>query len=121
MADNKFKLLKEGNIWNAPSEDEEKILALHAEIKTLQKQAGKAKKGTQTVAPKKRNADGNQKNKGQDKSKSKNHKPNWMTNSKKPKKPQEAKILEQQGLALVQPRNQRQVRRQLALPQARKL
>jgi hypothetical protein len=36
MVDNRFNLLKEDNRWNAPSEDEEKILAMHAEIKTLQ-------------------------------------------------------------------------------------
>jgi hypothetical protein len=81
MADNKSKLLKEGNRRNTPSEDEEKILALHAEIKTLQKQASKAKKRT-PMAPKKRNGNGNPKNKGHDKLK--NNKPNWMTNSKKP-------------------------------------
>jgi hypothetical protein len=37
QADNKFKLLKEGGIWNAPSEQEEKILALQSEIKHLKK------------------------------------------------------------------------------------
>jgi hypothetical protein len=52
MADNKFKLLKEGNRWNLPLVDEEKILALPAEIKTLQKQAIKAKKGPPTTAKK---------------------------------------------------------------------
>ena len=85
MADNKFKLLKEGNKWNAPSEDEEKILALHAEIKTLQKQASKAKKGTPPTSKKeknKRNNDGNPKDKGREKSK--NDKPAWMINSTKP-------------------------------------
>lgn len=37
QADNKYKLLKEGGAWNAPSENEEKILALQAEIKHLKK------------------------------------------------------------------------------------
>ena len=37
QADNKYKLLKEGGAWNAPSEHEEKILALQAEIKHLKK------------------------------------------------------------------------------------
>jgi hypothetical protein len=35
QADNKFKLLKEGGMWNAPSEQEEKILDLQAELKNL--------------------------------------------------------------------------------------
>jgi hypothetical protein len=37
QADNKYKLLKEGGTWNTPSEHEEKILALQAEIKNLKK------------------------------------------------------------------------------------
>jgi hypothetical protein len=37
QADNWYKLLKEGGLWNAPSEQEEKILALQAEIKNLRK------------------------------------------------------------------------------------
>jgi hypothetical protein len=37
QADNKYKLLKESGAWNAPSENEEKILALQAEIKHLKK------------------------------------------------------------------------------------
>jgi hypothetical protein len=37
QADNKFKLLKESGHWNAPSEQEEKILALQSEIKNLKK------------------------------------------------------------------------------------
>ena len=38
-ADNKFKLLKESGNWNAPSEQEEKILALQSEIKILKKKS----------------------------------------------------------------------------------
>jgi hypothetical protein len=41
LADNKYKLLKEAGKWNAPSQDEEKILALHAEIKNLKKHSKK--------------------------------------------------------------------------------
>jgi hypothetical protein len=37
QADNKFKLLKESGSWNAPSKQEEKILALQTEIKNLRK------------------------------------------------------------------------------------
>ena len=39
LADNKFKLLKERGTWNAPSEEEEKILALQVEINNLKKKA----------------------------------------------------------------------------------
>ena len=39
QADNKFKLLKESGNWNAPSEQEEKILALQSEIKNLKKKS----------------------------------------------------------------------------------
>jgi hypothetical protein len=35
QVDNKYKLLKEGRLWNAPYEQEEKILALQAKIKNL--------------------------------------------------------------------------------------
>ena len=37
LGDNKYKLLKEGGLWNAPSDEEEKILALQTEVKKLQK------------------------------------------------------------------------------------
>ena len=36
LGNNKFKLLKEGGTWNAPSDEEEKILALQTEVKKLQ-------------------------------------------------------------------------------------
>jgi hypothetical protein len=45
QADNKFKLLKEGGIWNAPSEQEEKILALQSELKNLKKRKPDGGKG----------------------------------------------------------------------------
>jgi hypothetical protein len=91
MADNKFKLLKEGNRWNAPSADEEKILALHAEIKTLQKQATKAKKsGASPTTYKKKPADTTQKKKGAGE-RTKQEKPDWMVHSKKPDDPKKPK------------------------------
>jgi hypothetical protein len=37
LGNNKFKLLKEGGQWNAPSVEEEKILALQTEVKKLEK------------------------------------------------------------------------------------
>jgi hypothetical protein len=45
LSANKFKLRKENGTWDAPSADEEKILALHAEIKDMKKQKTKAPKG----------------------------------------------------------------------------
>jgi hypothetical protein len=41
QADNKFKLLKLHNKWNAPSQEEEKILALEARVKKLTNQSHK--------------------------------------------------------------------------------
>ena len=35
LGNNRFKLLKEGGMWNAPSDEEEKILALQSEVKKL--------------------------------------------------------------------------------------
>jgi hypothetical protein len=81
MADNKFKMLKEGNRWNTPTEDEEKILALHAEIKTLQKQATKAKKASS--ATKKKSSEAIPKKRGAGEQ-IKQDKPDWIVNSKKP-------------------------------------
>jgi hypothetical protein len=37
LGNNKYKLLKEGGLWNAPSDEEEKILALQTEVKKLKK------------------------------------------------------------------------------------
>jgi hypothetical protein len=44
LGNNKFKLLKEAGQWNAPSIDEEKILALQTEVKKLQKNITTSKK-----------------------------------------------------------------------------
>jgi hypothetical protein len=41
LGDNKFKLLTKGRQWNTPSQEEEKILALQAEIKNLKKTSKK--------------------------------------------------------------------------------
>ena len=37
LADNKFRLMKERGTWDAPSAEEEKILALQAEVEKLKK------------------------------------------------------------------------------------
>jgi hypothetical protein len=41
QANSKYKLMKENSSWNAPSEQEEKILALMSEIKSLKKKKKK--------------------------------------------------------------------------------
>jgi hypothetical protein len=48
LALNKFKVRKEANTWNAPTEEEEKIFALEAEIKKLKSSSKKPtpKKGS---------------------------------------------------------------------------
>ena len=43
QASNKYKLLKEAGTWNAPSEEEEKILALQAEMHNLKKDTKRSK------------------------------------------------------------------------------
>ena len=50
-ADNKHKTLAQNGTWNAPDANEEKILALQAELKKLRAQKGKTK--TSKQAPKK--------------------------------------------------------------------
>ena len=44
-ANNKYKLLKQAKKWQAPSEEEEKILALEAEVKTLKRKSKPPPKG----------------------------------------------------------------------------
>ncbi len=43
LADNKFKTFKQANTWNAPSPEEEKILALKTQIQKLRKEKKKPK------------------------------------------------------------------------------
>ena len=40
LASNKYKVLKDKGLWNAPSSEEEKIIALEAKIKDLTKSKG---------------------------------------------------------------------------------
>jgi hypothetical protein len=44
LASNKYKLKKENGTWNAPNEDEKKIIALEAEVASLKKLKTKLKK-----------------------------------------------------------------------------
>ena len=48
LADTKFRVLKERGLWNTPSDEEEKILALQAEIANQNKEISKLKKGKST-------------------------------------------------------------------------
>ena len=43
QADNKFKIMREAKTWNAPSPEEEKILALETQIQKLRKEKKKPK------------------------------------------------------------------------------
>lgn len=79
LADNKFKNLKQKEIWNAPSPEEEKLLALEAEMKTLKAAAKKQKKQKSSSDTK-----GNETTQ-EDKGKKKKPKPQWMVNNERPK------------------------------------
>ena len=70
LGNNKFKLLKEGGLWNAPSDEEEKILALQTEVKKLQKNLSK-KSDTKKTEKKSRVVD-------KPKRKTKLEKPSWF-------------------------------------------
>ena len=82
LAGNKYKLELENGTWNAPSPDEEKILALHAEIKNMKKYH--LKKGY----PHGNDHKGKPKS-GDSKKKYKSEKPSWM--SKPPAEGEEKK------------------------------
>jgi len=70
LADNKFKTFRQANTWNAPSPEEEKILALKSQIQKLQKE----KKPKQQEGTKKGDKDGAKKGKKKKKDSLK-----WMT------------------------------------------
>jgi len=70
LADNKFKTFRQANTWNAPSPEEEKILALESQIQKLQKE----KKPKQQEGTKKGNKDGAKKGKWK-----KKDGPKWIT------------------------------------------
>jgi hypothetical protein len=77
LAKNKFTLLKDAGRYNMPSAEEEKILALQAEIKQVSKKWSKERKGkspNDKVSKKK----GDYKDKDKDKQK-RPEKPNWMS------------------------------------------
>lgn len=70
LADKKYKNLKLNGLWNAPSEQEEKILALSAEVEKLKRDKSRKQKKTdddKTNEPK-----------------NKTVKPNWLLRNEKP-------------------------------------
>lgn len=71
-ADNKYKQLKVTGRWNAPSAEEEKILALQAQIKNLKKTGSKIQK------------ENNKKGKKVKFSRKGSQKPNWFNKEPKP-------------------------------------
>ncbi len=71
LADNKFKTYKQANTWNAPSPEEEKILALETQIQKLWREKKKQK---QQEGKKGEDKDGTKKGK----KKKKKDGPKWM-------------------------------------------
>ena len=65
LADNRFKVLKQKGVWNAPSPEEEKILALEAKIQKLERQAKTKKVDKDTFKKEKGKGNLKQKNKKQ--------------------------------------------------------
>lgn len=80
LAGNKYQLLKEKNEWNAPSPEEEKILALQAEIQKLQKNTRNKKR---PAGPNNRRSNKERRNPSNNKNKQWDPKPEWM--SQRPK------------------------------------
>ena len=76
LADNKFKNLVQKGKWNALSEDQEKIIALEAQVAKFKKDAKNSKKREAAYKQ-----DSNKKNK-----KGKSKKPDWLLNNRAPDK-----------------------------------
>lgn len=102
LEDNKYRLMKEKQTWDAPSEKEEKILALQAEVSLLKKRNRKSKASSPSGKKRgnerqNRNNQGNKKNRFKGKNqKVAQPKPKWM--SYKPKKEQLKEPREWNGL-----------------------
>ena len=84
LADNKYRLLKERDEWDAPSAEEEKLLALQTEIEKLKKmRKRKTEENSDNRKPKRNKSDKMNSSKG----KNNQDKPSWMF-----KKPSEEDI-----------------------------
>ena len=95
LADNKFRLMKEKGTWNAPSEEEEKILALQAEVEQLKKSKHRKRQDKSTSRrPGKGHQKQDSKGKRRGDASNSNAKPAWMSNkpsAKDIKRPKEWK------------------------------
>ena len=79
LADTKFKQLKDKEIWEAPSPEEEKILALEAKVKDLKQRVTGHKRQALKSEPKKDDQEKKKKGKdGKGGGKNKKEKPAWM-------------------------------------------
>ena len=93
LAANKYKIMVEDGIYNKPSEAEEKLLALEAQVEKLKRQQSRTKKPDNNKSPtsgdSNKSEESKDKRKGNGKSKH-TPKPDWMTkppnDSKKGKK-----------------------------------
>ena len=81
LAANKFKLLKQTGKWEAPDENEEKLIALQTEIKKLKQKARNLRE----------KSEGERKCKGDKTRTSQNSKPDWLKNNIKPNQLKETK------------------------------
>lgn len=79
LAANKYKYMKLKNEWEAPSLEEQKILALEAKYDAKFRQLGKSSRKTQTD---------NKKGDSKKPTHKKKEKPEWMINSSRPKDPE---------------------------------
>lgn len=87
LADNKYKILKEKGEWCAPSAEEEKIIALQADLKKLRSQQKGGKKGKGKEG--KDEKQGGKGKKGNDKSKKGKKDNAWMYEAPKEGEPHE--------------------------------
>lgn len=87
LADTKYRTMKDKEIWEAPSETDEKILALEARLENFKKKYANAKRGPGKGGDDKPNPNPN-KNKSSEKGKRKQtEKPSWML-----KRPSDAEL-----------------------------
>jgi hypothetical protein len=89
LAANKFKILKTKEIWEAPSDEEEKLIALQARLEELKKKFGAKRKSSEQGGGK-----SNKKLGGHSKGKSKKQrmeKPEWMSKAPNEKDLQQPK------------------------------
>lgn len=101
LAENKYKLLVENNQWNSPNEDQQKIIALAAQVKSLKKTSTKRSTLNSTSKPKERkdknsssttSESKNRSTTGRDKSKNRSDPPAWKLKAPKAGEPKSKTI-----------------------------